>query len=111
MTDMASVLGTSQLSRVDKFNSRRTELAMKYRERLAEIDEIIPLHDPTYAIKHSWHLFIVRLDIDKAKMSRDEFMLELKNRNIGTGLAFPSGTSSEILQRIDGNETRHVTQY
>lgn len=88
MTDMASVLGTNQLSRVDKFNSRRTELAMRYRERLADIEEIIPLRDPAYAIKHSWHLFIVRLDIDKAKISRDDFMLELKKMNIGTGLHF-----------------------
>ncbi len=88
MTDMAAVLGTSQLSRVDKFNRRRTELAMRYRESLDEIEEIIPLRDPSYSIKHSWHLFIVRLDIDKAKMSRDEFMQELKKRNIGTGLHF-----------------------
>jgi UDP-4-amino-4-deoxy-L-arabinose-oxoglutarate aminotransferase len=88
LTDMAAVLGTSQLSRVDKFNSRRTELAMKYRESLVGIDEILPLSEPVYPIKHSWHLFIVRLDIDKAKMSRDEFMQELKQRNIGTGLHF-----------------------
>ena len=39
-------------------------------------------------MKHAWHLFIVRLDIDKAGMSRDEFMAELKKRNIGTGLHF-----------------------
>lgn len=88
MTDMAAALGTSQLSRVDEFNSRRIELAMKYRECLAEIDEIIPLRDTSYSIKHSWHLFIVRLDIDRVKISRDEFMLELKKRNIGTGLHF-----------------------
>ena len=88
LTDIASVLGTSQLARVDEFNKRRTELAMKYHEVLAEIDEILPLGDPAYPIKHSWHLFIVRLDIDKVKMSRDEFMQELKKKNIGTGLHF-----------------------
>ena len=88
MTDMASVLGTSQLARVDRFNSRRRELAMRYRELLNGIDEILPLREPAYPIKHSWHLFIVRLDTDKAKMSRDEFMEELKKRNIGTGLHF-----------------------
>ncbi|MEJ2749253.1 MAG: DegT/DnrJ/EryC1/StrS family aminotransferase, partial [Anaerolineae bacterium] len=62
MTDMASVLGTSQLARVDRFNSRRRELAMRYRELLNGIDEILPLREPAYPIKHSWHLFIVRLD-------------------------------------------------
>jgi UDP-4-amino-4-deoxy-L-arabinose-oxoglutarate aminotransferase len=88
LTDISAALGISQLARVDKFNSRRTELALKYRERLDEIDEILPLSDPSYPIKHAWHLFIVRLDIDKAKLSRDDFMQELKQRNIGTGLHF-----------------------
>ena len=53
LTDIASVLGTSQLARVDEFNKRRTELAMKYHEVLAEIDEILPLGYPAYPIKHS----------------------------------------------------------
>lgn len=88
MTDISAVLGLRQLARVDTLNARRTELAMKYRERLADIEEIIPLRDPAYPVKHAWHLFIVRLDIDKAGLSRDEFMQELKQRNIGTGLHF-----------------------
>jgi UDP-4-amino-4-deoxy-L-arabinose-oxoglutarate aminotransferase len=88
ITDIASVLGLRQLARLDEFNARRTELAMLYRKRLAGIDEVIPLGDPSYDFKHAWHLFIVRLDIDKAKMSRDDFMRELKAINIGTGLHF-----------------------
>ena len=88
MTDISAVLGSRQLARVDMLNARRTTLAMQYRERLAEIDEIIPLHDPPYPMKHAWHLFIVRLDIDKAGLARDEFMSRLKQRNVGTGLHF-----------------------
>jgi UDP-4-amino-4-deoxy-L-arabinose-oxoglutarate aminotransferase len=88
MTDMSAVLGIGQLARLDKVNRRRTELAMRYRRRLAEIDEIIPLADPAYPTKHAWHLFVVRLDIDKTGLSRDEFMARLKARNIGTGLHF-----------------------
>ena len=88
MTDISAVLGTSQLACVDAFNRRRAELAMRYRERLEQVDEILPLCDPPYPIKHAWHLFIVRLDTDKAKLSRDDFMRELKQRNIGTGLHF-----------------------
>jgi len=61
---------------------------MLYRERLAGLDEILPLADPLYPFKHAWHLFIVRLDTDKAGISRDDFMSELKKRNIGTGLHF-----------------------
>ena len=88
MTDLSAALGTSQLSRVDAFNARRTELAAMYRERFEEVEEILPLGDPPYPIKHAWHLFIVRLDTDKAGLGRDDFMAELKRRNIGTGLHF-----------------------
>ncbi len=88
MTDISAALGLRQLARVDTLNARRTELAMEYRKRLAEIEEIIPLSDPPYPMKHAWHLFIVRLDIDRAGLTRDEFMLRLKQNNIGTGLHF-----------------------
>ncbi len=88
MTDLSAALGLGQLARVDTLNARRTELAMQYRQRLSDIEEIIPLSDPPYPMKHAWHLFIVRVDIDKTGLTRDEFMMRLKQRNIGTGLHF-----------------------
>ena len=88
MTDISAALGIVQLARVEQFNRRRAEIAAMYRERLAQVDEIIPLCEPSYPIKHAWHLFIVRLDTDKADLRRDDFMRELKLRNIGTGLHF-----------------------
>jgi UDP-4-amino-4-deoxy-L-arabinose-oxoglutarate aminotransferase len=88
MPDILAALGISQLARVDEFNRQRTMLAMRYRERLQEVDEILPLADPPYPIRHSWHLFIVRLDTQKAGISRDDFMRGLKQKNIGTGIHF-----------------------
>ncbi|MDP2990525.1 MAG: aminotransferase class I/II-fold pyridoxal phosphate-dependent enzyme [Kiritimatiellota bacterium] len=88
LTDIAAVLGRRQLARLDEFNRRRTELALYYRRRLAEVDEIRPLKDPPYPMRHAWHLFIVRLDNDRAGLSRDAFMEGLKQKNIGTGLHF-----------------------
>lgn len=89
MTDISAVLGTGQLARIDKFNHTRTQLAMRYRERFSEIDEIQPLSDPSYPAKNSWHLFVIRLNTDnKSGLGRDDFMRELKTKNIGTGLHF-----------------------
>lgn len=88
MTDISAVLGLKQLARIDGFNRKRTELAMRYRERLSEVHEVIPLSDPPYPMKHAWHLFILRLDTDKAGFTREEFMHRLKQRNIGTGIHF-----------------------
>ena len=88
MTDMAAVLGLRQLARVYEFNRKRAVLAIRYRELLSEIDEMLPLSVPSDTTRHAWHLFIVRLDTDRAGLSRDDFMAELKQRNIGTGLHF-----------------------
>ena len=88
MPDMQAVLGVTQLTRVDRMNAERGALAALYRKRLAEIPELVPLAHPAYDYKDSYHLFVVRLDIEKTGISRDDFMTELKRRNIGTGLHF-----------------------
>ncbi len=88
LTDMAAALGITQLARIDEFNMRRAELANQYRNALADIDEVIPLGVPAYEHRHANHLFIVRVDANKARLNRDDFMKELKQRNIGTGLHF-----------------------
>jgi len=88
LTDIAAVLGLGQLSRLDQFIEKRTRLAERYRELLADVDEVHPLAAPSWTTRHAWHLFIVRLDSQKAGMDRERFMAELKKRNIGSGIHF-----------------------
>jgi len=88
LTDMAAALGLGQLGRLDEFIEKRSLLAGRYQELLAEVDEILPLAVPSYPMRHAWHLFDVRLDIERAGMDRETFMAELKKRNIGTGIHF-----------------------
>jgi len=88
LTDIAAALGLGQLRRLDSFIEQRTRLAQRYRERLAEIDGILPLAVPDYPMRHAWHLFIVRVDEERAGVDRDSFMAALKEQNIGTGLHF-----------------------
>lgn len=88
MPDMQAVLGVTQLSRVEEMNRRRAEICALYMEKLASVPELMPLAEPSYEHKHCHHLMIVRLDVDKAGIGRDEFMEALKKENIGTGLHF-----------------------
>ena len=88
LTDMAAALGLGQLGRLDDFIEKRSRLARRYHELLADMDEILPLGVPPYPMRHTWHLFVVRLDTERAGMDRDTFMAELKRRNIGTGIHF-----------------------
>jgi UDP-4-amino-4-deoxy-L-arabinose-oxoglutarate aminotransferase len=43
---------------------------------------------PAYDMTHCWHLFVVRVDIERMSMTRDKFMQALKDKKIGTGLHF-----------------------
>lgn len=88
LTDMAAALGLGQLNRLDTFIEKRSLLARRYQELLADVDEILPLAVPSYPMRHAWHLFVVRLDTKHARMDRETFMAELKKRNIGTGIHF-----------------------
>ena len=88
MPDISAALGIGQLKRLDEFILKRDALAHRYLDQFKTIDEILPLSIPKGDIRHAWHLFIVRLDTDKISISRDNFMEELKKRNIGTGLHF-----------------------
>lgn len=88
LPDMNAALGISQLSRLKTINQRRADLAAIYYQLLADVDEVTPLESPAYPFNHAWHLFIIRLNIEKARMSRDDFMLALKQRGIGSGLHF-----------------------
>lgn len=88
LPDMAAALGISQLRRIEAFIEKRTLLARRYQQALAGIDEILPLSEPAYPMRHAWHLFIVRLDTGKSRMGREAFMAALKERNIGTGIHF-----------------------
>lgn len=88
MTDIAATIGLGQLTRLDSFIAKRSLLARRYQELLQEVEEVKPLEQPPGTNRHAWHLFAVRLDTDLAGMSRDQFMEELSQRNIGTGLHF-----------------------
>ncbi|MBF0246423.1 MAG: DegT/DnrJ/EryC1/StrS family aminotransferase, partial [Planctomycetes bacterium] len=102
LTDIAAILGLGQLSRLEEFIEKRSRLAHQYRDLLAEVDEILPLAIPDYPSRHAWHLFIVRLDTDKARMPREVFMAELKKRNIGTGIHFKAVHSQKYYRESLG---------
>ena len=88
MMDIQAALGIHQLRRLDDFIRQRTEQARYYDQHLAEIDEIGLPGMPPYPVRHAWHLYTVLVKVETLAINRDEFMNELKRRNIGTGLHF-----------------------
>lgn len=88
MMDIQAALGIHQLKALEGFIARRTELANRYLEALSDWQEWILPQSPKYEQRHAWHLFTPLLNIDTAQMTRDEFMIRMKEQNIGTGLHY-----------------------
>jgi len=85
LTDIAAAIGLHQLRQADSFHRRRTEVAEHYRRLLGGIEEIIlPEQQPDRV--HSWHLYVIRLKLDRLQIDRAQFIAELQQRGISTSV-------------------------
>ncbi len=88
MMDMQAALGLHQLPALEDFIARRTMLAERYKERLADWPQWQLPAAPRYDHRPAWHLFAPLIDPEAAGMDRDRFMAEMKARNIGTAIHY-----------------------
>lgn len=87
MTDVQAALGLHQLPKLDKFIKRREEIANIYYSELKNLEELTLAYlDP--GVKHAWHLFTVRVHLDKLKISRDALMEKLAEKSVITGVHY-----------------------
>ncbi len=87
ITDIASAIGVEQLKKSDEMNLQRRAIALKYNNAFSKND-ILDLWKVRDNIECAWHLYPLRLKPDKLLISRDEFIIELKNRGIGTSVHY-----------------------
>jgi dTDP-4-amino-4,6-dideoxygalactose transaminase len=87
MSDFQAALGHAQFARLADFQRRRHELAAIYRERLSAIPALIP-PAPRPGTAHAWHLYVLRLRLERLTIDRDRFIVELKERGIGVSVHF-----------------------
>ena len=87
LTDIQAAIALNQLSKLPAINSRRADIAARYTEAFADTP-VLPLALPAWPHQHAWHLFVLRIDETRCGVSRDQFMQQMKDRNIGTGMHF-----------------------
>ena len=86
MTEMQAALGFSQMDRVDEFVARRRYLVSRYNDLLADL----PIKTPYVAgnTKPSWHLYIARVDFEKAGLTKKELFAKMKEKGIVLNLHY-----------------------
>jgi len=87
MTDMQAAIGLWQLRKLDSFQKRRRQIVQQYNEVFGDIDALeVPVERED--VEHAWHLYVLRLRREVLRIGRDQFIEELKERNIGTSVHF-----------------------
>ncbi len=90
MTDIQAAIGLVQLGRLEEMNRRRAQLAALYLEQLDGVEELLLPPRPTEGVVHAWHLFVVRLRLERVGIDRHTFRKELRALNIATGIHYPA---------------------
>ncbi|MGH7494860.1 MAG: DegT/DnrJ/EryC1/StrS family aminotransferase [bacterium] len=87
LTDLAAALGLSQLAKTEAMWQRRAEIAARYHAAFAELPE---LEIPTARkhVRHAWHLYILKLHLNKLVCDRNQFFEALRARGICCSVHF-----------------------
>jgi len=87
LTDIACALGIRQLRRLDENIGRRRAIAMRYREELSEFPQVI-LPAEKAESRSSWHLFPIRLRLERLTADRAQIFRALRAENIGVNVHY-----------------------
>jgi len=86
ITDIQAALGWSQMQRLEAFVGRRRQLAAIYDERLATLPLTLPWQHPDTL--SSWHLYVIRLNLDEVKYTHRQVFESLRQEGIGVNLHY-----------------------
>lgn len=88
LTDIASAIGLVQLSRAQSFQGRRENIAKQYHAAFDGHPALeIPLHRHPEDI-HAWHLYVLRLNLERLTIDRNQFIQEMAQRGVGCSVHF-----------------------
>lgn len=86
MTDIHAALGVSQMTRLHDYVTRRCQIAKRYDQLLADMPITLPWQHPdSYS---AWHLYLIRLQLDRIKATHLEVFETFRARDILVNLHY-----------------------
>ena len=87
MPDTAAAIGVNQLKKADSFHTERKRISEEFTKLLSDVPGItLPIERDD--VKHSWHLYVIRIDKDLCGISRNEFIEKLTEAEIGSSVHY-----------------------
>ena len=81
-------VGLGELKSFAANQRRREQLAMRYLANLASAEELVSVPRLQIGFHHAWHLFIVRLNPNRLKITRDEVINKMASAGIGCSVHY-----------------------
>jgi dTDP-4-amino-4,6-dideoxygalactose transaminase len=87
LTDIAAAIGIEQLKKCSAYCESRKRIASVYNSCFGQLPQIqTPLCQPD--IEHAWHLYVIQLNLESLRLTRNEFVEVLREAGIGTSVHF-----------------------
>jgi dTDP-4-amino-4,6-dideoxygalactose transaminase len=87
LADVNAAIALVQLDKLGRHREIRLRHAALYDEAIAELDGLTPLtRDPRDV--HALHLYVIRVDPERAGATRDDYQRALAEENVGTSIHF-----------------------
>jgi perosamine synthetase len=88
LPDVLAAIGLGQLRKIDRFAAQRRALVARYRAALAGEDGVLLPPEPPAGFESAWHLFVVRVALERLRVDRAAVIEGLRTRGIGTSVHF-----------------------
>lgn len=86
MTDIQAALGASQMTRLNEYVAQRHKIANRYNEWLADLPITLPWQHPdSYS---GFHLYVIRLQLDKIEKSHKDVFEYMRSKEIMVNLHY-----------------------
>jgi dTDP-4-amino-4,6-dideoxygalactose transaminase len=100
LSDVLAAIALVQMDKLERHTEIRQRHVAAYDAAIAELDGIEPLARHPEDV-HALHLYIVRIDAERAGAPRDEYQAALAEENIGTSIHFlPVHTLTAYRERF-----------
>jgi len=87
MADLQAAIGLRQLDRLDAMQRRRRDIVARYDDAFGPLKQLETPYERPH-VRSAWHIYLLRLRRERLGIKRDDFIAELKKRNIGASVHF-----------------------
>ena len=107
LTDIAAAIGIQQLRRAEEMRRQRETLAMRYLAAFSDLEELELPPVPDDRV-HSWHLFPLRLRLERWTVDRNAFIESLRSHGIGCSVHWRPLHLHPYYQETFGWQPEHL---